>query len=156
MTGIMASRDQRQIRRRNVPIRPVSRPATSIPDLLIAVATIGWTMAALFLIASFSNSNVTAGDAGPLLARVFAAALATCATFVLVIGLALLRDERTEPDHYVVPVSVGVLAGAVITGLFLQAAGAWIFAPLLLLVLVARPVRRLAGRVFGRRPGEER
>lgn len=156
MTLTMASPERRQIRRRNVPIRRESRPATSMPDLLIAVATIGWTMAGLFLLASFSNSNVTAGEAGPVLARIFAAALATCATFVLVIGIALLRDERRDPGHYVVPGTVGVLAGAITTGLFLQAAGAWIFAPLLLLILVLRPVRRFAGRLFGRRSGEER
>jgi hypothetical protein len=109
-------------------------------------------MAALFALASFSDDDVTAGDAGPLLARMFAAALAAFAAFIFVLALALLRDERGDWSHYGVPTVVGVVAGTLSAFLLLETAGAWIFAPLVLLVFALRPIRALVSRAMGRRP----
>jgi hypothetical protein len=137
-------------RRTAAPLRP-RRPASTVPDLLVAIAVMGWAMAALFALASFSDDDVTAGEAGPLLARMFAAALATFATFVFVLALALLRDERNDWTHYGVPAVIGIVAGILIAFLLLETAGGWIFAPLLLLVFALRPVRAAASRLIGRR-----
>jgi hypothetical protein len=113
-------------------------------------------MAALFFLASFADDDVTAGEAGPLLARMFAAALATFATFVFVLALALLHDERRDWSHFGIPAVVGALAGVLMAFLLLSTAGAWIFAPLALLVLALRPVRRYLARLLGRRPAGAR
>jgi hypothetical protein len=138
-------------RRVAAPVRP-RRPVSTVPDLLVAIAVMGWAMAALFAVASFSDDNVTAGEAGPILARLFAAALGTFATFVFVLALALLRDERGDWTHYGVPTVVGVVAGTLVAFLLLETAGAWIFAPLLLLLFALRPLRSAVARALGRRP----
>lgn len=126
------------------------RPASTVPDVIIAFAAVGWTMALLFVIASFLDPDITEQEAGPVLARIFAASLATCATFVFVLGIALLRDDRNDPSHYIVPMIVGFLVGMIATSLFIQAVGAWVFAPFVLLVFTLRPVRRAIARALGR------
>ena len=55
----------------NAPIRP-PRPATSVPDFLFALAMCGWVMAAIFVVATFTDDDLSAGDAGTDLARLFA------------------------------------------------------------------------------------
>jgi CHASE2 domain-containing sensor protein len=134
------------VRRNNAPIRP-RKPATSIPDLLFALAASGWTMAAVFVAASFVNNDVTAGDAGRILARMFAAALAVAAAFTCLLAVLLLRDDRNRADHIIFPMVVGVAIGLLFALLFLGLHFYALFAPFLLLVLVFRPVRR---RLFGR------
>jgi hypothetical protein len=126
------------------------RPASTVPDVLIAFAAVGWTMALFFLLASFLDPGLKDQDAGPVLAQTFAAALAACGTFIFVIGLALLREDRGDPSHYLTPMILGFLVGLAVTTLFLRGAGFWIFAPFPLLAFSARPLRRMVARSLGR------
>ncbi len=146
----MASHPSGTRRRRANAVVNVRRPSSTVPDVLTAFAAVGWTMAVFFLLASYFDSTLTDQDAGPVLARIFAAALATCATFIFVIALALLRDGRGDLSHYITPLIVGCLVGAAVTSLFLKAAGFWIFTPLIFLVFSARPLRRIVARSLGR------
>ena len=134
-------------RRNNAPIRP-RRPATSVPDLLFALATVGWTMAVVFVVASFVDDNLTVGEAGKVLARLFAGALAVASGFTFLLGLVLLRNDRNQADHFLAPMGIGVLTGVLASLLFLTLQFRLLFLPFLLLILVIRPVRR---RVFSRR-----
>jgi hypothetical protein len=135
------------VRRNNAPIRP-RRPATSVPDVLFALAAAGWAMAVLFFLASYINEDVTVGEAGRVLARMFAGALAIASAFTFMLGLVLLRDERGQADHYVIPMIIGTLVGALASLLFLTLHFELLFLPFLLVIFVLRPVRR---RVFPRR-----
>ena len=145
----------RIVRRNNAPIRP-QRPATSVPDLIFALAFTGWTMALVFLIASFSNDDVTEGDAGKILARLFAAALALTSAFGFALGLLLLRGERRTRDHYVVPAIIGLTIGLLEAWLFLLPAAAFLFAPFLLVIFAFRGVRRAISRSVRNRRGATR
>ena len=150
-----SSAPRRAPRRNNAPLRPSRpRPATTVPDVLFALAVTGWTMAAAFTAASFFDSAVTSGTAGAILARLFSAALAVCALFIFLLGLVLLRDERTRLDHYVTPIFLGILIGGAEAVLFLWPADRLLFVPLVFIVFALRPIRRLAGRV--RRPAGSR
>ncbi len=100
-------------------------------------------MAAVFLAASFTNANVTANDAGEVLARVFAGLLVLSGGFVALIGVLLLRDDRHRADHYITPSIVGMVVGAVDSLLFLWPIASFLWAPFALLVFSLRPVRRL-------------
>jgi len=138
-----------QRRRENAPIRP-RRPATVVPDVLFAFAMTTWTMAAVFTVATFVSDDVTAGEAGKILARVFSAILGVTGVLLFLLGVMLLRDERQQADHFTAPFVVGVVIGGLEATLFLAAAGAWLPLPFVLLVFILRPVRRLAGRLVGR------
>ncbi|MEO6397628.1 MAG: hypothetical protein ABIP13_04090 [Tepidiformaceae bacterium] len=123
-----------------------------MPDLIFTLAFAGWTMTVVFLVASFASDAVTEGDAGRILARLFAAALALTSFLGFALGLLLLRGERGTRDHYVVPAIVGVLIGVLESVLFLLPAANFLFAPFLLLVFAFRGVRRAISRtVNGRR-----
>lgn len=119
-----------------------------MPDVLFALAAAGWAMALLFFLASYINEDVTVGEAGRVLARLFAGALAIASAFTFMLGLVLLRDERGDADHYVVPMVIGTLIGALASLLFLTLHFELLFLPFLLVIFVLRPVRR---RVFPRR-----
>lgn len=106
-------------------------------------------MAAVFVLSSYLDSNVTVGEAGKVLARMFAAMLAVTGLFAFLLALVLLRDERRRLDHYVVPIVVGCLIGALEASLFLWPADKLLFLPFLLLVFVLRPVRRRVARWAG-------
>ena len=134
-------------RRNNAPVRP-RRPATTVPDLMFALATAGWAMAVVFVVASFLDDNITVGEAGRVLARLFAGALAVASLFTFLMGLVLLRGDRNHADHFRAPMGVGVVVGALDSWLFLELQFQLLFLPFLLLILVIRPVRQ---RVFGRR-----
>lgn len=134
-------------RRNNAPVRP-RRPATSVPDVLFALATVGWTMAIVFVVASFTDDNITVGEAGKVLARLFAGALAVASGFTFLLGLVLLRNDRNQADHLLAPMAIGVLTGLLASMLFLTLQFRLLFLPFLLLFLVVRPIRR---RVFGGR-----
>lgn len=134
-------------RRNNAPVRP-RRPATSVPDVLFALATVGWTMAIVFVVASFTDDNITVGEAGKVLARLFAGALAVASGFTFLLGLVLLRNDRNQADHLLAPMAIGVLTGLLASMLFLTLQFRLLFLPFLLLLLVVRPIRR---RVFGGR-----
>lgn len=142
-----SSAPRRAPRRNNAPLRP-RRPATSVPDVLFAFAVTGWTMAVAFTAASFFDPTVTSGAAGAILARLFSAALAVCSLFAFLLGLVLLRDERTQPDHYVAPAVLGVAIGGAEAVLFLWPADRLLFVPLIFIVFAFRPIRRLAGRLL--------
>lgn len=130
-------------RRNNAPIRPARRPATVVPDILLAVAATGWTMAAVILLATFLGDEVLTGDAGRFLGRLFAGALALSALLLFLLGVSLLRDERSHAAHYVIPMGVGIAIGLLESALFLGSGGALMFAPFILLVLVIRPLRHV-------------
>ncbi len=135
-------------RRNNAPIRPPRRAATSVPDLLFALATTAWTMALAFVLASYVDENVTAGDAGPVLARVFAGALTVSGMFLALLGYGLLRDETRNFDHYAFPVLLGLVVGGLEAAIFLWPADQLLLAPFALLVLTFRPVRRGFARLL--------
>lgn len=119
------------------------RPVTVVPDILLAFAATGWTMAVVFVATTFLGDEVLTGDAGRFFARLFAGALAVSALLLFLLAFSLLRDERGRAVHYVVPMGVGVAIGLLEAALFLGAAGLLMLAPFLLLLLVIAPVRRL-------------
>jgi hypothetical protein len=135
-------------RRNNAPVRPYRAPATTIPDLLFALTAAAWTMAVIFVLASFLSDDVTAGEAGKLLARIFAGALFMAGLFIGLLGIGLLREERGEFNHYRTPVLVGIVIGGLESLLFLIPLGTLLWAPFLLLFFVLRPVRRWIQRRF--------
>ena len=139
----------RPFRRDNAPIRK-RKPATTVPDFLFSLAAAAWTMAVIFVVASFVNDTVTAGEPGTLLARMFAAALAFSGIFGFLLGLILLRDELRQPDHYITPMIVGVVIGAIVATLFLIPSNSFVLATFLLLVFVFRPLRKAISRLFQR------
>lgn len=139
-------------RRNNAPVRPRQSASTTAPDLLFAIGMALLTMAVVFFIASFVHDDLSAGDAGTVLARVFAATLLLSALFLFILGILLLRSDRNRVDHYTFPLAVGAVVGGLESWLFLEPRGALtLVLPLLLLVLVFRPVRRALGNLLGRR-----
>ncbi len=128
------------------------RRPTFVPDLLFGLATILWTMAAVFIAVSFLASDVVSGEAGANLARAFSVMLAISGLLLAIIGILLLRDERTRADHFTVPVVVGFVAGALASALFLAERADLVWAPFTLLAFTLRPVRSLAARPFRRSP----
>jgi hypothetical protein len=121
-----------------------------VPDFLFALATIAWTMAVAFVTVSFTEGDAVAGEAGANLARAFAAMLAISGLLIGIIGVILLRDERTNANHFRAPVMIGIVAGALVAGIFLWGEGGCIWTPFVLLILVFRPVRSLLTRPFRR------
>jgi hypothetical protein len=138
-------------RRENAPIRR-RRPATTVPDLAFALAAAAWTMAVIFFVGSFFDDDITSGEAGEILARFFAGSLAVAGAMFFLLGVALLRDERGQADHYVVPMAIGVIAGGIEALLFLAPAGSYLWLPFLLLVFALRPLRRAIARIVRGRP----
>lgn len=121
-----------------------SRPGGSVvSDALFFLAAGALTMAGVFFVTSFSQESVIAGDAGRMLARSFAGALALTATFMALMGAGLIREERGRTDHYLAPIAIGIVAGGIGAALFLTGMGRLLWAPSLLVVLALRPVRRL-------------
>lgn len=151
----MTSARGRTMRRNNAPIRP-PKPATSVPDVIFTLAAAGLTMAVIFFVASFTNGDITEGEAGQVLARLFAGALALTAGFGFLLGILLLRGERGRPDHYVVPALLGAVIGVMEAVLFLIPAAGLLWVPFLLLVFAFRPVRRQVARLSHRQPGHAR
>lgn len=109
-------------------------------------------MSVAFFVASFTDDNLSNGDAGTQLARIFSVTLLMSAIFIFILGMLLLRDERNRLDHFTVPLAVGALVGGLEAAMFLNPNGALLLlAPLLLLVLALRPVRaRIAGLITTR------
>ena len=138
-------------RRNNAPVRP-RRPATGVPDLLFAIATALATMAAVFAAASFLDEDLSNGDAGTDLARIFAGTLMLSAILLALMGFLLLRDERGRADHYRVPILIGLLVGGLEAAMFLDPRSPiLLLAPLALLIFVLRPVRRAIAAMLGGR-----
>lgn len=140
-------------RRNNAPIRR-RKPATSVPDLLFALAAAGWTMSILFLLASFTDDAIAGEEAGRTLAQLFSLALFVASTFAFLLGFSLLRDDRGKADHYVFPLLLGAIIGVLEAAVFLLPASNFLFAPFILLIFVFRPVRRHMSRML--RPNDFR
>ncbi len=137
-------------RRDNAPIRP-RRPATTVPDLLFAVAAMAWAMGGTLAVAALIDVEVVSGEAGRALALFFAAALAIAGLMVFLLGVVLLRDERNRVDHYRLPLLLGGAIGVVEGLLFLFPAGTLVFLPFVFLVFALRPVRRALGLMGSRK-----
>ncbi|HNM79194.1 MAG TPA: hypothetical protein PKI89_12555 [Tepidiformaceae bacterium] len=141
-------------RRNNAPVRP-RRRATTVPDVLFAIGMAALTMAVVFFLASFFDDSLSTGDVGTTLARAFAASLGLTAVFVFLLALLLLRDDRSNLDHYKTPLLLGVLIGLLESWLFLDAQPLVVLClPLVLLIFALRPVRRALSALFRpSRPG---
>jgi hypothetical protein len=101
-----------------------------------------WAMSLTLAIMSLFN-DLTPGGAGQTLARLFAATLALSGFFLMGLAIALMRDERHDSVHYVIPSIAGVLAGLLETALILNTAGYWLLLPFLLVAFVVPPVRNV-------------
>ena len=108
--------------------------------MLVAFAATAWAMGVTLLVVSLF-SQLTPGNAGPILARLFGAALVLCGFFLMGLGIALMRDERHDGTHYRVPSVVGALAGLLEIALILNTAGYLLALPGLLLIFVVPPLR---------------
>jgi hypothetical protein len=137
-----------QSRRVNAPIRR-PREGGTVPDVLIAIALAAWTMAAIFLVASFLTDSHTAGDAGRDLERLFAGTLGIVGLSLFVLAVLLLGDDRGQGDHYYVPILIGAAVGGAEALCFLLPEPALLWAPPLLLIFALRPLRRGLGALFG-------
>lgn len=125
------------------------RPATIVPDLLIAVACAAVVMGAVLAAATLLGDRVVFGDTGRVLARFFAGSLAVAGLMLFLIALVLLRDERARGDHYRGPALVGGLVGAAEAGLFLAESGRYLWVPAVFLLFAVRPMRRLVTAITG-------
>ena len=135
-------------RRNNAPLRP-PRQATGIPDILFASASVLVTMAVVFFIASFVHEDLSNGDAGTDLARVFSATLMLSALLLGLLGILLLRDAPNKVNHLLTPALVGAVVGGIESWLFLNPRSPVLFlAPLALLVFALRPTRRAISGVL--------
>jgi hypothetical protein len=122
-----------------------------VPDLLFAFGMCLLVMAFVFFAASFTDEDLSSGDAGTDLARIFAGTLLISALCAFAMGTLLLRDDRNQLDHYVTPLIVGAIIGGLEATAFLNPAGPlWLLAPFLLFIFVLRPVRRTVSRLAGR------
>lgn len=129
-------------------MRPV-RPATTVPDFLVACAGATLAMAAVMAALSTVPGSVISDDTGRALARVFALMLAVAAGLFMAMALLLLRGERRRGDHYWTPLLVGAIAGVLEAWFFLAEWPALLWVPPLLLVFSLRPVRRIGASVLG-------
>ncbi|GAB4328171.1 MAG: hypothetical protein Kow0010_11970 [Dehalococcoidia bacterium] len=136
-------------RRNNAPVRPRPRNRLAATgELFVAAAFGAWTMAAILLAASFTGGDLIPGEAGRALARIFAGLLFGTGVFTFLAGYSMLGDERGYSDHYVVPVIVGMGAGALEGMLVLSDAGNWLVAPFFMLLLALPLARRAARGAF--------
>lgn len=142
-------------RRNNAPLRPPKiREGGSIPDVLFCLASGAFVLAVILLVSTFTNDNVAAGHEGTQLAQLFSAALIAASVFLGLVGILLLHGKQSRANHYSTPILLGVIAGAIEAVLVIMPAGWWIAAPLAVLILALRPVRRLFARML--RPGAAR
>jgi hypothetical protein len=139
-------------RRDNAPIRKRKR-ATTVPDLLIAVAAAAWLMALTLAFATAFGDRFTTGEVGRALARMFAVTLGIVGLMMFFMALVLLRDERNQADHYRVPLVIGATVGVAEALLFLFTVEGVLFLPFFLLVFSLRPVRRMMASMVASRVG---
>jgi hypothetical protein len=137
-------------RRNNAPIR-TRRPATTVPDFLIACAGGTFTMAAaLAAVTVLPGENVINDDTGRALARTFAGLLTVSSFFLALMAFLLLRGERTDGSHYWTPLFLGAIAGVLMAWFFLAGWTNLLWAPPVLLLFSFRPIRRIVSSVLGR------
>jgi hypothetical protein len=147
----MTSRTARP-RRNNTGFRP-RRPATTVPDFLIACAAGVLAMAAAIAAATVLPGDAVEGETARTLARLFAATLAVGAVPLALLAFLLLRGERTVGDHYRAPLLIGGIIGVVEAWFFLAGWGGLLWLPPLFLVFALRPLRRLGDALL---PGRGR
>ena len=123
-------------RRNNAPVRPPRSARTpAMPALIMAAAVAFLTVGAALGLASFSDTDLTAGEAGPSLARLLAAAAFTAGLPGVLIAV-LILGGRAPVDVLVPAVIVGVVIGGLESiFLFIPVTGFPVVAPFLLLVL---------------------
>lgn len=109
-------------------------------------------MAAVFFAASFVGDAIADGEAGPGLARIFAGTLAFAALVVFLLGIALLRESKYIAVRIGYALVLGATVGLLLSVLFLNLAGVWIFLPLALLLLAIRPFREPILKTIGVMP----
>lgn len=144
----MSRTQERAARRNNAPVRPPKiRDGGTLPDVLFCLASGALVLAAILLITTFTNKHLAAGHVGTELARLFAAALIGAGIFLFLVGMLLLQGTRAKASHFSTPILLGVIGGAVEAVFVIEPAGVWIAAPLVVLILALRPVRRLLGRM---------
>jgi hypothetical protein len=136
-------------RRQNAPIRP-RRPATTVPDFLLACAGATLAMAAALAAATVVPGDVIHGDTGRALARVFAGTLVVASVMFTLMALLLLRDERTNGAHYWTPLLIGAIAGVLEAWFFLAGWASVLWLPPLLLLFAFRPLRRAGSWILNR------
>lgn len=125
------------------------RPATIVPDVLIACALAAVVMGLVLATATLLGDEVVFGDTGRALARVFAGSLGVAGLLLFLIALVLLGDERRRGDHYRGTALAGAAVGAAEAGLFLAGSGRLLWIPPLFLILAVRPLRRLLTAMTG-------
>ncbi len=136
------------MRRRQERSAPLGERAARLASVALAVlAGLALAMAATLAVASVVDPTVHKGEAGPVLARLVAAAAGLSGGFLLLMSALLLP---APPDiRWLTALSVGAIAGALETAMLLRGSPAWTFVvvPLAALVLVAmpRPGRRRRG-----------
>jgi len=139
-------------RRNNAPIRPQRRRrAPAVPALVLAAAVAFLTVAVALGLASFTGSDLTAGQAGPTLARLLA--LAALVTGVLGTLVAVLMAGKNATTDALAPATiVGVAIGGVQSiFLFIPVTGPaialpWLLLPAALPAITARILRTGARR----------
>jgi hypothetical protein len=101
----------------------------AIPVLVLAASVAFLTVAVTLGVASFTSSNLTAGEAGPTLARLLA--LACLSAGALGTSVALLMFAGAPPADALAPaVVIGVVVGGLeAIFLFIPITGAWIALP---------------------------
>jgi hypothetical protein len=120
-----------------------------VPDFLFACAATLVTMAAVFFTASFVHEDLSNGDAGTDLARIFSGTLLLSGMLLALLGVMLLRDRANRMDHVALPAVVGAVAGGLESWFFLEPRSpAFLLLPVLLLVFALRPVRAGLRRLF--------
>jgi hypothetical protein len=89
------------------------------------------------------------GDAGTQLARIFAATLTLSSVFLFLLGMLLLRADRNRLELYLLPLAVGLVIGLLESWMFLEPQSPLLLlAPLFLLLLLLRPIRRALASMF--------
>ncbi len=123
-------------RRNNAPVRPPHRVQTPAGAAVVMAAAVAFlTLGAALGLASFSNTELTAGEAGPGLARLLAVT-ALVAGLPGVLVSVLLLGGKAPIDVLVPAIVVGVVIGGLESiFLFIPITGPPVAAPFLLLVL---------------------
>lgn len=146
----MTSRRPGIRRRNNAPIRPHREPS-SAPDIVFTLAAAAAVMAGIFAAASFLMPDLSRGDAGTDLARVFAAFLALAAVCLGAAGVLLSAGSNDRASHVIAPSVIGAAIGVSESLILLRPAPALIPVPFILLLFALRPIRRSLARPAGRR-----
>lgn len=151
MPNARRARGQRRPPRVNSPVRRQPR-AGSMPDVVLTLSFAALTMAAVFFFASFGENRIATGEAGPGLARLFAASLGVVAFAAFLLGLMLLQERLHLGARFVYACMLGIVIGLLQTAVFLEAPGILLGAPPVLALVAVRPARERVLRGVGLMP----